>query len=86
MDFDETKKMEVEISENNFVENRIGEKKPRLKRRLMSESGLDVLDLVIIPIAIGVFVSLGFLFSNLLKITEIENAFNQLFTGAASIF
>lgn len=61
MEFDETKKIEVEVSENEFVENRVAQK----KRFSLKDKGIDLLDVAIIPIAIGVFVSLGFLFANL---------------------
>jgi hypothetical protein len=87
MDFDETKKIEVEISENNFVENRVGEKKKsRFGKRRLSESGLDGLDMAIIPVAIGVFLSLGFLFANLIKATAAQNVANDIITAIASIF
>lgn len=63
MEFDENKKLDVEISQNQFVENRVQTKKHRLK------GVVDALDVAIIPVAIGVFVSLGFLFANLFKAT-----------------
>lgn len=65
MEFDESKRLDVEISQNNFVENRIEQKRPRRKGLL------DALDLAIIPVAIGVFVSLGFLFANIFRATTI---------------
>ncbi len=61
MEFDETKKVEVEVSQNDFVENKVNEK----RRSSLKQKGIDVLDLIIVPVAIGVFVSLGFLFANL---------------------
>ncbi len=72
MEYDENKKLEVEISENEFVENRVEKKRERKK------SGLDALDIAIIPIVIGVFVSLGFLFANLFKATAAVDALNSL--------
>lgn len=61
MEFDETKKIEVEVSRNDFVENRVVSK----KRFSLKDRGLDLLDIAIVPIAIGVFISLGFLFATL---------------------
>lgn len=61
MEFDETKKVEVEVSQNDFVENKVNEK----RKFSLKQKGIDVLDLIIVPVAIGVFVSLGFLFANL---------------------
>lgn len=54
MEYDETKKLEVEISQNQYVENQIDAKRKKRK------GTLDALDVAIIPVAIGVFVSLGF--------------------------
>ena len=53
MEYDETKKLEVEISQNQYVENQIDAKRKKRK------GTLDALDVAIIPVAIGVFVSLG---------------------------
>ncbi len=78
MEFDENKKLEVEISQNQFVENKVQQKRRRQRM-------LDALDLAIIPLAIGVFVSLGFLFANLFKATgaldaviNVANALSKL--------
>lgn len=73
MEYDENKKLEVEISENQFVENRIS-----AKRRRARKSGIDALDIAIIPVAIGVFVSLGFLFANLFRATTIVETLNAV--------
>lgn len=73
MEYDENKKLEVEISENQFVENRIN-----AKRRRARKSGIDALDIAIIPVAIGVFVSLGFLFANLFRATTIVETLNAV--------
>ena len=64
MEFDENKKLDVEISQNDGVENRIRKKKKK-------KGVLDALDVAIIPVAIGVFVSLGFLFANIFRATSI---------------
>lgn len=72
MEYDDSKKLEVQVSENEFVENRVETKKTRRK------SGLDALDIAIIPVIIGVFVSLGFLFANLFKATAAVDALNSL--------
>ena len=63
MEFDENKKLDVEISQNDFVENRISKKRKK-------KGVLDALDVAIIPVAIGVFVSLGFLFANIFRATS----------------
>lgn len=65
MEYDETKKLEVEISQNQYVENQIDAKRKKRK------GTLDALDVAIIPVAIGVFVSLGFLFAGIFKTTSI---------------
>lgn len=65
MEYDETKKLEVEITKNDYVENKI--ESARKKRK----STIDALDVAIIPLAIGVFVSLGFLFAGIFKATSI---------------
>ena len=65
MEYDETKKLEVEITKNDYVENKI--ESDRKKRK----STIDALDVAIIPVAIGVFVSLGFLFAGIFKATSI---------------
>lgn len=72
MEFDQNKKLDVEISQNDFVENRVNEKRPRAKR------GFDFLDIAIIPVVIGVFVSLGFLFANIFKATSAIDAVSSL--------
>lgn len=72
MEFDESKKLEVEVTQNNFVENRV--EKKRAKRR----GALDALDMVIIPISIGVFVSLGFLFANIFRATTIVETLSNI--------
>ena len=65
MEYDESKKLEVEITKNDYVENKI--ESARKKRK----STIDALDVAIIPVAIGVFVSLGFLFAGIFKATSI---------------
>ena len=72
MEFDESKKLDVEISQNEFVENRVG-KKHRIKQGV-----LDALDVAIIPVAIGVFVSLGFLFANIFRATSIVETLSNI--------
>ncbi len=72
MDFDETKRLEVEVSQNDFVENRARKKRPRLK------GALDALDIAIIPVAIGVFVSLGFLFAGIFRATTIVQTLSNI--------
>lgn len=72
MEFDENKKLEVEISTNDFVENRVTEKRRRGKRNF------DLLDLAIVPAVIGVFVSLGFLFANIFRATAAVDAIKSV--------
>lgn len=72
MEFDESKKLEVEVTQNNFVENRV--EKKRAKRKGV----LDAFDMVIIPISIGVFVSLGFLFANIFRATTIVETLSNI--------
>ncbi|MCM1306116.1 MAG: hypothetical protein NC037_00485 [Bacteroides sp.] len=79
MEFDENKKLDVEISENEFVENRVNEKRSRKKR------AFDILDLAIVPVVIGVFVSLGFLFANIFKATSAIDAVSSLAALIANV-
>lgn len=58
---EQTERIEAIVTENEFVENRVQEK----KKRSLKEKGIDLLDIAIVPIAVGVFVSLGFLFAGL---------------------
>lgn len=76
MEFDENKKLDVEISAHPFVENRVNEKRKR--RAFRSKLDLDALDVAIIPVAIGVFLSLGFLFANLFRATSIVDVVGDL--------
>ena len=73
MEYDENKKLEVTVSENEFVETKVDRKK---KRKGLN---LDALDLAIIPVCIGVFVSLGFLFANLFRATAAVETISQMF-------
>ncbi len=72
MEFDETKKLEVEVSQNQFVETRTR------KRRNPFKGALDALDIAIIPVAIGIFVSLGFLFANIFKATNVVETLSNI--------
>ena len=72
MEYDESKKLDVKVSENDFVENRVS--RPREKKK----HGFDIIDITMIPVIIGVFVSLGFLFANLFKATAAVDALNAL--------
>ena len=75
MEFDENNKLEVTVSENEFVETKVENKKKR------KPLGLDALDFAIIPVAVGVFVSLGFLFANLFRATTIVETISQMFAN-----
>lgn len=78
MEFDESKKLDVEISQNNFVENRVNKKRKK-------KGVLDALDVAIIPVAIGVFVSLGFLFANIFRETSIVETLSNISSIISSI-
>lgn len=80
MEYDESKILEVEISQNQFVEDRKTQKPRRMKR-----ANIDVLDIVIIPVVIGVFVSLGFLFANIFKAASIVETLNNISSIIANI-
>lgn len=69
---EQTEKLEAVVTENQFVENRVQEKKKRSLKTLKN-SGLDILDLAIVPVTLGVFISLGFLFAGLFGGAGIEN-------------
>ncbi len=83
MDFDEKQKLAVEISENNFVVNEV--KRKKMRRALKKPLGLDLLDMAIIPIMIGVFISLGFLIANLVSFTSDLQAAKELFSEVSRI-
>ena len=72
MEFDENKKLEVTVTENEFVESQVATKSKRKRLEL------DALDYAIIPVAIGVFVSLGFLFANIFRATNAVDAISRM--------
>lgn len=87
MDFDQTKKIEVEVTENNLVENNVGRPKARRKRSLPDAvRGWDLLDAALVPVIIGIFVSLGFLFAGLFKATAAAEAASQAANMIAAMF
>ncbi len=59
MEFDQNKKIDVQVSQSDFVENQV----ERKKKFSLKDKGIDLLDVAIVPVAVGVFVSLGFLFA-----------------------
>ena len=61
---EQTEKIEAIVTENQFVENRV-EEIPEKKRRSLKDHGIDPLDLALVPVTMGVFVSLGFMFAGL---------------------
>ena len=61
---EQTEKIEAIVTENQFVENRV-EEVPEKKRRSLKDHGIDMLDLALVPVTMGVFVSLGFMFAGL---------------------
>ncbi len=78
MEFDENKKLEVEVSTNEFVENRVVAKRRR-------KHSIDFLDVAIVPVVIGVFVSLGFLFANIFKASATMDAMRAVATFLTNI-
>lgn len=68
---EQTEKLEAIVTENQFVENRVQEKKRRSMKSL-KERGIDILDLAMVPVTLGVFVSLGFLFAGLFGSAGVE--------------
>ncbi len=78
MEYDENKKLEVEVSTNEFVENRVNEGRRRKR-------GIDFLDFAIVPAVLGVFVSLGFLFANIFKASAAVDAMRAAAAFFASI-
>ncbi|MDE6303153.1 MAG: hypothetical protein K2M36_06170 [Clostridia bacterium] len=80
MEFDENKKLDVEISTNEFVENRVSE-----KRRRSRKHGIDFLDVAIVPVVLGVFVSLGFLFANIFKASAAVDAIKSVASVLSSL-
>lgn len=70
MDFDQTKKIEVEVSENVIAENEVGMAPARPRRRRFKPDADRLLDIALIPVIVGVFVSLGFLFAGLFGATN----------------
>lgn len=78
MEFDENKKLEVEVTTNEFVENRVVTKRRR-------KHSIDFLDVAIVPVVLGVFVSLGFLFANIFKASAIMDVMNSVATFIATV-
>ncbi|MBR2334416.1 MAG: hypothetical protein IKA59_03645 [Clostridia bacterium] len=69
---EQTEKIEAIVTENQFVENRVQEKK-RFSFKSLKAKGIDLLDLAIVPVTLGVFISLGFLFAGLFGLSSTEN-------------
>ena len=66
---EQTEKIEAIVTENQFVENRVQEKK-RFSFKSLKAKGIDLLDLAIVPVTLGVFISLGFLFAGLFGLSS----------------
>ncbi len=89
MDFDQTKKIDVEVTENNIVCNEVGHTRKRIRRPLRSSEGKrgwDILDVALVPVTIGVFVSLGFLFAGLFRASTVTETVGQIGNVLASLF
>ena len=85
MEFDQTKKIEVEVSENVIAENEVGvrrEKKSGVRSFLKKA---DPLDLALVPVVLGVFISLGFLFAGLLGQSSVSAAVSEVGQAAAAV-
>lgn len=76
MDFDQTKRIDVEVSENQIAENEVGVPTRRKRRRLFAE--WDILDVALVPVVLGIFVSLGFLFAGLFRSAAAAEAANEV--------
>ncbi|HRR90011.1 MAG TPA: hypothetical protein P5161_04465 [Eubacteriales bacterium] len=72
MKYENIKVADSVTTENVFVENRIGEK-PEKKRHTF-----DSLDMAILPAAIGVLASLGYLIYNIVRTVSLNAAANAL--------
>lgn len=84
MDFDQTKKIQVEVSENVIAEKRT-EERPVPRRRGNFLKGIDPLDIALLPVVIGVFVSLGFLFAGLFGGTAEIATVSEIGSAVASV-
>lgn len=82
MEYDESKKIEVEVSENRFVENRVSEHK---RRASLKKWNIDAIDMIIAPVTVGVFVSLGILFANIFKVSAAGAAVSGAISLLASV-
>ena len=69
---EQTEKLEAIVTENQFVENRVQEKK-KFSLKGLKDRGIDLLDIAIVPVTLGVFISLGFLFGGLFGNAGAEN-------------
>ena len=85
MDFDQTKKIEVEVSENVIAENEV-RLRPEKKKRFAALKGVDPLDIVLLPVILGVFVSLGFLFAGLFGHGTMVESVSEVGATIASVF
>ena len=59
MKYDKLKVIQSETISNNFVEKDV-------KKRRKYSGKLDILDVIIIPVAVGIVVALGFLMFNII--------------------
>ena len=69
---EQTEKLEAIVTENQFVENRVQEKKKSSLKSLKAK-GIDMFDVSMVPVTLGVFLSLGFLFAGLFGGVGLEN-------------
>ena len=69
---EQTEKLEAIVTENQFVENRVQEKKKSPLKSLKAK-GIDMFDVAMVPVTLGVFLSLGFLFAGLFGGVGLEN-------------
>ena len=88
MDFDQTKKIEVEVSENVSAENEVHARPVhgvRKKRNFAALKKVDILDVALVPVIVGVFVSLGFLFAGLFRATSAADAVAEIGNIVAAV-
>ena len=86
MDFDQTKRIEVEVSENVIAEKAEDVRPARKRRRTELFKGIDPLDVALLPVVLGVFVSLGFLFAGLFGGTAAVSTVSEIGGTIASVF
>lgn len=86
MDFDQTKRIEVEVSENVIAENEVGARPERRRNRFAALRRVDPLDVALLPVIVGVFISLGFLFAGLFGQSSAAAVVGEIGNTVAAVF